>query len=215
MSSGPWEPGAQPPQPGDALVAPAVVRNREPILAVLQRVLPERGTVLEIASGSGEHAVFFAGALPGLTWQPTDRDPAALRSIAAHRAAAGLPNLLPPIELDAATPSWPVAAVDAIVAINIVHIAPWEATEGLIAGAARVLAPEGVLYLYGPYRENGVHTAPSNAVFDESLRARNPAWGVRDVGEVAALARLQGLDLVERVPMPANNLSLVFRRRPA
>lgn len=213
MTNGPWEPGAQPPQAGDALTAPAVARNRDAILAVLRQVLPERGTVLEVASGSGEHAVHCAAALPGLVWQPSDPDPAALRSIAAHRAAAALPNLLPPVALDASLPAWPVERADAVVAINMVHIAPWHATEGLIAGAGRVLPGGGVLYLYGPYRENGAHTAPSNAAFDESLRARNPDWGVRDVAEVAELARSHGLDLAERIPMPANNLSLVFRRR--
>jgi SAM-dependent methyltransferase len=196
----------------DALTAPAVARNRDPILDVLRRVLPARGTVVEVASGSGEHAVYFAAALPDLIWQPTDRDPAALRSIVAHRAAAGLPNLAPPLELDAASSGWPVDSADAIVAINMVHISPWRATEGLIAGAARVLAPSGVLYLYGPYKENGVHTAPSNAAFDASLRARDPEWGVRDVAEVADLADARGLALAERVAMPANNLSLVFRR---
>jgi SAM-dependent methyltransferase len=208
-----WEPGAQEPLPGDALTAPAVARNRDAILAVLRRVLPERGLVLEIASGSGEHAAYFAAALPGLVWQPSDPDPSALRSIAAHRAMAGVPNLHPPLVLDAAAPDWPVTRADALVAINMVHIAPWRATQGLVAGAARVLGSEGVLYLYGPYCENGAHTAASNAVFDESLRARNPEWGVRDVAEVEALARPHGFALAERVAMPANNLSLVFRRR--
>jgi SAM-dependent methyltransferase len=194
-----------------ALTSPSVARNREPILAVLRRVLPAGGIVLEIASGTGEHAMHFAAALPELTWQPTDRDPEARRSIAARRAAAVLPNLLPPLELDAAAPSWPVERADAIVAINMIHIAPWSAAEGLMAGAARLLAPGGILYLYGPYQENGRHTAPSNAAFDASLRARDPEWGVRDVGAVAELAARHGLALAERVAMPANNLSLVFR----
>jgi SAM-dependent methyltransferase len=196
-----------------AQTSPSVARNRAPILAVLRTALPERGVALEIASGTGEHAVHFAAALPNLTWQPSDRDPEALRSIAAYRDAAQLPNLLPPIELDAAAGFWPVERAAAVVAINMVHIAPWPATVGLITGAKRILPPDGVLYLYGAYKENGTHTAPSNAAFDASLRARNPEWGVRDLGEVADLARAQGLDLVERVPMPANNLSLVFRRR--
>jgi SAM-dependent methyltransferase len=195
-----------------ALTSPSVARNRDPILAVLRRVLPERGTVLELASGSGEHAVYFAAALPTLIWQPSDPDPEALRSIAAHRTATGLPNVAPPLELDAASPSWPVSRADAVVAINMVHIAPWRATQGLMAGAGRVLAPGKVLYLYGPYKENGSHTAPSNAAFDESLRARNPEWGVRDVSALDDLARAHGLVLMERVPMPANNLSLIFRR---
>jgi SAM-dependent methyltransferase len=196
---------------GDALTSPSVARNREPILTVLRRVLPARGTVLEIASGTGEHAVHLAAGLPGLKWQPTDRDADALRSIAAHRAAAGLPNLLPPLELDAAAPSWPVERADAIVSINMIHIAPWRAAEGLMAGAGRLLARGGILYLYGPFKEEGRHTAPSNAAFDASLRARDPEWGVRDVGEVAELAARHGLALAERVAMPANNLSLVFR----
>jgi SAM-dependent methyltransferase len=201
------------PSSPDALVSPAAARNRDPILEVLRRVLPARGTVLEIASGSGEHAVYFAAALPHLVWQPTDPDPAALRSIAAYRASAGLPNLAPPVALDAAASAWPVEAADAVVAINMVHIAPWRATEGLMAGAARVLGPAGVLYLYGPYMVDGAHTAPSNAAFDESLKARDPAWGVRDVADVSALARSHGFVLAERVAMPANNLSLIFRRQ--
>jgi SAM-dependent methyltransferase len=196
-----------------ALTSPSTARNREPILAVLRRVLPARGTVLEIASGTGEHAVHCAAALPGLSWQPTDREAEALASIAAHRAEAGLPNLLAPLALDVTAPLWPVRRADAIVAINMIHIAPWRAAEGLMDGAGRVLAPGGVLYLYGPFMEDGRHTAPSNAAFDESLKARDPAWGVRDVAVVAELAARHGLGLDERVAMPANNLSLVFRKR--
>jgi SAM-dependent methyltransferase len=195
-----------------ALTSPAVARNRDPILAVLRRVLPAQGTVLEIASGTGEHAVHFAAGLPPLTWQPTDTDADALRSIAAHRAAAQLPNLLPVLEIDVCAPSWPVTRADAVVAINMIHIAPWTAAEALMAGAARLLAPGSVLYLYGPFKENGRHIAPSNAAFDASLRARNPQWGVRDLDEVAVLARRQGLALAERIAMPTNNLSLVFHR---
>jgi len=192
------------------LHAPAVARNRDPILAVLRRVLPARG-VLEIASGTGEHAVHFAAALPNLTWQPTDCDPDALRSISAHRAAAQLPNLLAPLALKVTASTWPVTHADAVVCINMIHIAPWAAAEGLMAGAGRLLAPGGVLYLYGPFKEHGEHTAPSNAAFDASLRAHDPDWGVRDTGDVAELARRHGFDLVERVAMPANNFSLVFR----
>jgi SAM-dependent methyltransferase len=198
-----------------AQTAPAVARNRDPILAVLRRVLPARGTVLEIASGSGEHAVYFAAALPEITWQPTDRDADELRSIAAYRTAAQLPNLLPPLELDAAASRWPMVRADAVVSINMIHIAPWTAAEGLMAGAGRVLAPGGLLYLYGPFKENGRHTAPSNAAFDASLKARDSEWGVRDVAEVSDLAGRHGLVLVDRVVMPANNLSLVFRFRVA
>lgn len=201
--------------PRHAQTSPSVARNREPILAVLRRALPERGLVLEIASGTGEHALHFAAALPGLVWQPSDPDPAALASIAAHRAAEGPPNLLAPIALDVTAPSWPAARADAVVAINMIHIAPWAAAEGLMRGAGRVLAPGGVLFLYGPYKEGGVHTAPSNAAFDASLRGRDPQWGVRDLEAVAEAAGAQGLALVERVAMPANNLSLVFRRARA
>jgi SAM-dependent methyltransferase len=197
----------------NALTVPAVARNRDPILAVLRRVLPARGVVLEIASGTGEHAVHFAAALPGLIWQPTDCDLEALRSIAAWRETARLPNLLAPLELDVTSPVWLVRRADAVVCINMIHISPWRAAEGLMAGAARVLAPGGVLFLYGPYKERGVHTAPSNEAFDASLRARNPEWGVRDLDDVKALAEREGLDLAERVVMPANNLSVVFRRR--
>jgi hypothetical protein len=196
-----------------ALFAPAVGRNRDPILAVLRRVLPTRGTVLEIASGSGEHAAFFATAMPHLFWQPADIDPDALASISAHRAASDAPNLLQPIELDAASPEWPATRADAVVSINMIHIAPWAAAVGLMAGAARLLPSGGVLYLYGPFMEGGRHIAPSNAAFDASLRDRDPEWGVRDTADVRSLAHNNGFDFVERVAMPANNLSLVFRRR--
>jgi SAM-dependent methyltransferase len=196
----------------EALISPSVARNRDPILSVLRRVLPPAGQVLEIASGTGEHAVHFAAALPHLTWQPTDRDEQALKSIAAHRTAADLPNLLAPLVLDAAAPDWPVEQADAIVAINMVHTSPWRATQGLMAGAGRILPPGGVLFLYGAYKENGAHTASSNEAFDLDLRRRNPDWGVRDLESVVDLAREYGLDLVERAQMPANNLGLVFRR---
>ncbi len=192
---------------------PHVARNRDPILNVLRRALPPRGLVLEIASGSGEHAVYFARALPSLTWQPTDRDAEALASIAAHRAAADAPNLLPPLPLDVTAQVWPLAQAEAIVCCNMIHIAPWAACEGLIAGAARVLTAGGVLYLYGPYKIGGRHTAPSNAAFDTDLRARNPAWGIRDLDEVTALAESRGLVRVDTVEMPANNLSAIFQRQ--
>ena len=197
------------------LGSPAVARNRDAILAVLRRYLPDRGTVLEIASGTGEHAAYFAPQFPQLVWQPTDVDPDALASTEAHRATVNAPNLRPPIELDVTAPAWPVERADAIVSINMIHISPWAAAQGLMAGAARLLPERGLLYLYGPFKENGEHTAPSNAAFDASLRARDPGWGVRDTGDVRALAESHGFDFVERVPMPANNLSLVFRRRPA
>jgi SAM-dependent methyltransferase len=193
--------------------APATARNREPILEVLRAHLPERGLVLEIASGSGEHAVHFAAALPALTFQPTDPDEAALASIAAHRADAKLENLNAPLRLDVTEAVWPVAGADAILAINMIHISPWAATEGLMRGAGRTLRRGGVLYTYGPYRHEGEHTAPSNAAFDERLRAMNPAFGIRDWADVAAVASAHGLERVERIAMPANNQSLVFRRR--
>lgn len=193
--------------------APAAARNREPILRVLREYLPRPALVLEIASGTGEHAVWFSSALPELTWQPTDHDPEALRSIAAWRDMSGPPNLLPPLWLDAAADSWPVSQTDAIVAINLVHIAPWTVTQGLMAGAARVLTSGGLLFLYGPFREGGVHTAVSNAAFDADLRARDPSWGIRDLDEITALAGQHGILGPERIAMPANNLSVVFRRR--
>lgn len=196
----------------DALTAPAVARNRDAILAVLREVLPASGTVLEIASGSGEHAVHVAAALPGVDWLPSDPEPAARRSIAAHALRAGLGNIRPPLALDAAAAAWPVARVDGIVCINMIHIAPWAATAGLMAGAGRVLSERGILFLYGPFREADRPFAESNAAFDASLRGRDPAWGVRDLDAVAAEAARHGLDLIRRVAMPANNLSVIFER---
>ena len=198
--------------PDPRLHAPAVARNREPILAVLRRVLPSSGLVLEVASGSGEHALFFAAALPHLIWQPSDHDPRARASIAGVRDTGAPPKLLPPVALDASAAEWPVAGAAAVVCINMIHIAPWSACAGLMAGAARILTAGGVLYLYGPYKEDGRHTAPSNEAFDADLCARDPHWGVRDLGEVIALARGHGLSHRETVAMPANNRSVVFRR---
>ena len=196
--------------------SPAADRNREPILSVLSRVLPPSGMVLEIASGSGEHAVYFAPRLPHLVWQPTDEDDEARASIDAYRADTHLPNVRAPYPLDARTDAamggWGAARFDAIVCINMIHIAPWSACEGLMRGAGVVLPPGGVLFLYGPFRREGAHTAPSNASFDEGLRARDPAWGVRDLGDVTREAEKNGLERQEIVPMPANNLSVVFRR---
>jgi SAM-dependent methyltransferase len=199
--------------PPNALTSPSTARNREPLLQVLQPRLPAAGLVLEIAAGAGEHAAYFAAAFPDLQWRPTDADPRALASIAAWRERAGLANLLPPLQLDAAAPeAWPVAAADAVVCINMIHISPWASTQGLMAGAGRVLPPGGVLVTYGAYLERDVPTAPSNLEFDRYLKARNPAWGLRDRDAVAALAAAHGLTLAERIPMPANNLSLVFRK---
>jgi hypothetical protein len=199
--------------PGDArLYAPAAARNREPILNVLARHLPPRGLVLEIASGTGEHVVHFARGCPDLTFQPSDPDPAHRASVDAWSAALGVANVRPAIALDVTAEVWPVQSADAIVCINMVHIAPWAAAEGLMRGAGRMLRPAGLLYLYGPYKRGGQHTAPSNAVFDAGLRAQNPAWGVRDLEAVAAVAAAHGFlaPIVEQ--MPANNLSLVFRK---
>jgi hypothetical protein len=178
-------------------------------------VLPARGTVLEIASGTGEHAVYFATELPHLAWQPTERDAFALRSIKAYAAEMNLANLKAPFALDATAATWPIGKADAVVAINMIHIAPWGAAEGLMAGAERVMEPGGILYLYGPFKEKGVHTAPSNEAFDANLRAHNKDWGVRDIGDVVKLAARHRLDLAERIEMPTNNLSLVFQRSVA
>lgn len=169
--------------------------------------------MLEVAAGAGEHAVHFASAFAALQWQPTDADAEALASIAAWRQHAGLDNLRPPLRLDASRPdTWPVRCADAIVAINMIHISPRSATAGLMAGAARVLPPGGGLFLYGPFVESGVPTAPSNLAFDQSLRRRNPDWGIRHLDEVVDLGLAHGVGLAERLTMPANNLVLVFRR---
>jgi hypothetical protein len=192
--------------------APHVARNAEPIADVLREILPERGLVLEVASGTGEHVLHFARGFPSLAWQPSDPDPAALASIEAWRIAAGSTNLLPPVALDARAPDWPIVAADALMCINMVHISPWAATVGLMRGAGRLLAPGAPLYLYGAYRQAGVATAPSNLAFDQSLKARDPEWGVRDLEDVVAEAEMNNLRLDRVVPMPANNLSVVFRK---
>lgn len=196
--------------------SPASVRNREPILEVLRPRLPATGLVLEIASGSGEHAVHLARALPQLEWQPTDLEDAALASIAAWRAEAALPNLRAPLRLDVTAEPWPAelvaGSVAAIFCANMVHISPWRASEALFAGAGRLLAEGAPLFTYGPYRFDGRFTAPSNEAFDQSLRSRDPSWGVRDVAELRALGERNGLALEETIEMPANNHVLMFRR---
>ena len=192
--------------------APATARNRDAIADMLSGILPASGTILEIASGTGEHIVHFAGAFPHLLWQPSDHDVLGLESISAWSAEAGLPNLLPHVLIDASAPDWPVARADALLCINMVHIAPWAATQGLMAGAGRLLSKGAPLILYGPYIETGVETAPSNLAFDGNLRAQNPDWGLRDLTEVTTLAAAHGLRLDQRIEMPANNLSLVFRK---
>ncbi|NML11372.1 DUF938 domain-containing protein [Sphingobium sp. AR-3-1] len=213
--SEPWEPGSGPAVAGQKDLrryAPATTRNRDAIVAVLRDAFPSSGLVLEVASGSGEHAVHFAVAFPALDWQPSDPDPAALASIAVWRAEADLPNLHPPIQLDAAG-DWPIAQADAILCINMIHISPWDSTLGLLKGAGQALPPGGLLYLYGPYIRDGVDTAPSNLAFDASLKARDPRWGLRRLEDVVAAADAQGLALDQLIDMPANNLSLFFRRR--
>ncbi|QGM44772.1 DUF938 domain-containing protein [Methylocystis heyeri] len=195
------------------LYSAAAARNREPILSVLRGVLPARGLVLEVASGSGEHVVHFAAALPRVTFAPSDPGQKARESVAAWIASSGLENVQPPLALDAAQAPWPIARADAIICINMVHISPWAATMGLFENAAAILPTGAPLYLYGPYKRDGAHIAQSNADFDAGLRAQDPSWGVRDLEEVADLGRRAGFDGPETVEMPANNLSLIFRRR--
>ncbi|MDP2376105.1 DUF938 domain-containing protein [Reyranella sp.] len=192
--------------------APATARNRQPILDVLRPRLPAQGLVLEIASGSGEHIVHFAEALPGLVFQPSDPSDDARASIDDWVLTQGLGNVRAALALDAAGDGWPIQRADAVVCCNMIHIAPWEAAVGLIAGAAHVLPPGGTLYLYGPYRRDGRHTAPSNEAFDRDLRRRDPTWGVRDLEAVASLAEDRGFGPPEVIDMPANNLSLIFKR---
>ncbi len=190
--------------------APATLRNRDAIANILATILPPQGTILEIASGSGEHCACFAARFPALTWQPSDPDPAARASIVAW--SEGMANVLPPLTINAAAREWPIDRADAILCINMVHISPWEATLGLLAGAQQRLPPGAPLFLYGPYRRAGHPTVPSNESFDASLKARDPRWGLRDVDSVIAAAK--GFALERIVDMPANNLSLVLRRTP-
>jgi SAM-dependent methyltransferase len=196
----------------DVMTWPAPERNKDPILEVLRRVLPARGTVLEVASGTGQHIVHFAGHLPALQWLPSDPEAVHLRSIAARVAAAGLTNVTEPLALDVLDRPWPLERVDAILCINMIHIAPWPATMALLHESARLLPAQGVLCLYGPYRRGGHHTSASNEAFDADLRSRNPEWGVRDLEEVQLHAGEAGFALEEVVQMPANNLSVVLRR---
>ncbi len=192
--------------------APAAARNRDPILDILLGELPAVGLVLEIASGTGEHALHFAGHLPNLRFQPSDPKPEARASIAAWCAHAGLDNVLPPLALDAAAPCWPVERAEAILCINMVHISPWAATLGLFAGARKILGAGAPLFLYGAYKRGGAHTAESNVAFDAWLKAQDPAWGLRDLEAVAALAAEEGFAAPKIYEMPANNLGLIFRR---
>ena len=190
--------------------APAADRNKEPILDALRRVLPQRGFVVEIASGTGQHTAHFAAALPGLQWQPTEPDATYHDSIRAW--TEDLPNVKPPLALDVSERPWPVERADAILCINMIHISPWQSTLDLMDRAGAILPRGGVLFLYGPYKRNGSHTAPSNEAFDADLRSRNATWGVRDMEAVSEVAAKNGLGFVEAVSMPANNFSVVFEK---
>jgi Protein of unknown function (DUF938) len=198
---------------GERRSAPAALRNREPIAEVLEDWLPDRGLVLEIASGTGEHSLFFAERFPQFEWQPSDVHADALSSIAAWREGASLPNLRVPLAIDASRLDWPITHADAILSINMVHISPWACALGLIDGAARLLPSGGPLILYGPWLKDDIETVSSNRAFDEDLRSRDPEWGLRRVEEFAAEARTRGIELEQTRPMPANNLMLLLRRR--
>ena len=192
--------------------APATLRNREPILELLRKIVPASGRVLEVASGTGEHIVYFARHLPNLQWQPSDASLSARQSIRAWADAEHLPNVDEPLELDAAHSNWPVDQAAAVICINMIHISPWEATVGLMRGASRVLPGGGPLYLYGPVRRSDRPLEPSNEAFDRDLRDRDPAWGLRELDNVIACGSQYGLMFEECVDMPANNLSIVFRK---
>jgi hypothetical protein len=200
------------PAAGARRSAPAALRNREPIAEALSEWLPERGLVLEIASGTGEHAAFFAERFPALDWQPSDVHPDALTSIAAWREASALPNLRPPLVLDAASADWPLSAVDAVLSINMVHISPWASALGLLDGAATILPSGAPLILYGPWLKDDIPTAPSNLDFDADLKRRDPSWGLRRVEEFAAAAAPRGFTPEAFRPMPANNLMMLWRK---
>jgi cyclopropane fatty-acyl-phospholipid synthase-like methyltransferase len=200
-------------RPDGRLVSPSAERNKGPIAEVLKRILPARGCVLETSSGTGQHVVHFARAMPSCVWQPSERDPDCLRSITAWLAAEALENVKAPLYLDVHDEVWPVGQVDAVVCINMIHIAPSSATQALFRGAKTTVNTRGVLFLYGPFRRQGQHTSPSNEAFDRLLQAQNPEWGVRDLDDVAQLADKEGFELQERCEMPANNLTVIFRKR--
>jgi hypothetical protein len=201
------------PAEGPRRSAPAALRNREPIAEILSQWLPERGLILELASGTGEHAVFFAERFPELEWQPSDIHPDALSSITAWRDASGLANVRAPLAIDASSPDWPITTADAVLSINMVHISPWVSALGLLDGAARLLPPGAPLILYGPWMTEEVETAPSNLEFDAQLKSRDPEWGLRSVETFAEAAAERGLDLEQTRAMPANNRMLLLRRR--
>jgi SAM-dependent methyltransferase len=194
------------------IVSPSAERNKEPITELLIRVLPTQGDVLEVGSGTGQHVLRFGQAMLDIRWQPTERDADSLKSIASWLTCATLPNVNAPLHLDVHDEVWPVAEVAAVVCINMVHIAPLSATEGLLRGATNVIVPGGMLFLYGPYRRQGRHVSPSNEAFDKLLKAENPQWGVRNLEDVALLAASKGLELQETHDMPSNNLAVVFRK---
>ena len=194
------------------LVSPSAQRNRKPITQVLCEILPQVGVVLEISSGTGQHVVHFARSMPGITWQPSERDAGCLQSISAWLASEGLANVRAPLHLDVDDAVWPVSSADAIVCINMIHIAPWRATRALMRGAGVTLRAGGLLYLYGPYRRQGRHTSASNLAFDAQLRATNALWGVRNLEDVTGEANAAGFEAVRTIEMPANNLSVVFRK---
>lgn len=198
--------------PDPRLHSPAAERNRGPLLEVLARELPARGNLLEIASGPGQHAVFFAAAFPDLVWQPSDPRDEALASIAAYSGDAGLSNLRSPLNLDVEAWPWPIATADAMLTVNLLHVAPWSATEALFSGAAKVLKHGGPLLIYGPFKRDGQHTSPGNAAFDADLKARDPRLGLRDLDDVGAVARAAGFAQMKVIDMPANNMTLVFRQ---
>lgn len=197
---------------GGRLVSPSAERNKGFIADVLKEVLPKEGLVLEVSSGTGQHIVHFAQAMPYLEWQPTEQDEECLLSIGRWRDDAQLSNVWTPIRLDVTETPWPIASAAAVVCLNMIHIAPWTAAVALIGGACELLGPGGVLFLYGPFRRGGQHTSESNEAFDRQLRAQNPAWGVRDLETVSRLAEESGFVLVQVSGMPANNLSVVLRR---
>jgi len=195
--------------------APASARNRDPLLQVLKSLLPQTGTILEIASGTGEHACYFAPAFGTAIWQPTDTDESAIASINAHRQAEAPANLAPALHLNVMEPEWPVNAADAVLCVNMVHIAPWACCENLLRGCAHVLSPGAPLVLYGPFKQDGTHTAPSNAEFDQTLRGENAKWGIRDIGEIAEAGKASGLTIEDPIAMPSNNFCVILRQTKA